>query len=93
MSSATAIFYASSTLAVMTESTQLANEPGSTSIYTEAAILKNEDLELSGYDSGEAPREIFDDCDYEYRLTVRAAAKGGLILALQENHSDLMTIP
>lgn len=59
--------------------------PGETSIHIRAAILANGDLELAGQDIGKAPLEVFGDSDYEYWLTVPAAQKDSLLLALLES--------
>jgi hypothetical protein len=62
----------------------LVEQRGETSIHVSAAILENGDLELSGQDVGKAPSAIFGDSDYEYWLTVPAAHKDALLLALLE---------
>jgi hypothetical protein len=63
----------------------LVEQPGETSIRISAAVLENGDLQLSGQDVGKAPLEIFGDSDYEYWLTVPAAQKDPLLLALLES--------
>jgi hypothetical protein len=63
----------------------LVEQPGETSIRISAEIQKNGDLQLSGQDLGKAPREIFGDSDHEYWLTVPAAQKDLLLLALLES--------
>jgi len=63
----------------------LVEQSGETSIHISAEIRKNGDLQLSGQDVGKGPLEIFDDSDYEYWLTVPAAQKDLLLLALLES--------
>ncbi len=63
----------------------LVEQSGETSIHISAEICKNGDLQLSGQDVGKGPREIFGDSDYEYWLTVPAAQKDLLLLALLES--------
>ena len=63
----------------------LVEQPGETSIHIRAEILANGDFQLSGQDLGKAPMEIFGDSDYEYWLTVPAAQKDSLLLALLES--------
>jgi hypothetical protein len=63
----------------------LVEQSGETSIHISAEIRKNGDLQLSGQDVGKAPLEISDDSDYEYWLTVPAAQKDLLLLALLES--------
>ncbi|HSY53596.1 MAG TPA: hypothetical protein VK785_04070 [Opitutaceae bacterium] len=62
----------------------LVEQPGKTSIRISAEICKNGDLQLSGQDIGKIPLEIFGDHDHEYWLTVPAAQKDLLLLALLE---------
>jgi len=62
----------------------LVEQPGETSIHISAEIGQEGDLQLSGHDIGKVPREIFGDSDYEYWLTVPAAQKDRLLLALLE---------
>ena len=68
----------------MTKSVKLVSQTGSTSIYINARIEDNGDLRFSGQDIGNAPEEIFGDLDYEYWLTIPAAEKDRLLLALIE---------
>ena len=68
----------------MSEVIKLVSQRGSTSIYIDARIEDGGDLRLSGQDIGDAPEEIFGDLDYEYWLTVPAAEKDRLLLALIE---------
>jgi hypothetical protein len=68
----------------MTDVTRLVSQTGSTSIYINARIEDNGDLRFSGQDIGDAPEEIFGDLDYEYWLTIPAAEKDRLLLALIE---------
>ena len=70
----------------MTEPVNLIDQKGSTSIHIDVRIKDNGDLLFSGQDIGEAPQEIFGDSDYEYWLTVPAAEKDRLLLALIEKH-------
>ena len=70
----------------MTETIKLVNQGGSTSIHIDVRIEKSGDLLFSGQDIGDAPEEIFGDLDYEYWLTVPAAEKDKLLLALIEKH-------
>ena len=70
----------------MTEPIKLVSQGGSTSIHIDVRIEKNGDLLFSGQDIGDAPEEIFGDLDYEYWLTVPAAEKDKLLLALIEKH-------
>jgi len=57
----------------MTETIELVNRRGSTSIHIDVHIKENGDLLFSGQDIGKAPEEIFGDSDYEYWLTIPAA--------------------
>ena len=70
----------------MTKPIELVNQGGSTSIHIDVRIEKRGDLLFSGQDIGDAPEEIFGDLDYEYWLTVPAAEKDKLLLALIEKH-------
>jgi hypothetical protein len=70
----------------MNESIKLVSQGGSTSIYINMRIQDNGDLLFSGQDIGDAPMEIFGDSDYEYWLTVPAAVKDRLLLAVIEKH-------
>ena len=70
----------------MSEPVNLVNTTGSTSIHIDVCVDENGDLQFSGQDIGQAPREIFGDSDYEYWLTVPAAEKDRLLLALLEGH-------
>ena len=70
----------------MSDVVELVNIQGATSIYIDVRINENGDLLLSGQDIGDAPEEIFGDLDYEYWLTVPAAEKDKLLLALIEKH-------
>ena len=63
---------------------ELVNQSGSTSIHIDARIQESGDLLLSGQDIGEAPEQIFGKDDYEYWLTVPAAEKARVLLALIE---------
>ena len=55
-------------------------------IHIDVCLKENGDLLFSGQDIGDAPEEIFGDLDYEYWLTVPAAEKDKLLLALIEKH-------
>ena len=68
----------------MSEPVKLVNQGGSTSIHIDARIEESGDLVISGQDIGDAPEEFFGDLDYEYWLTVPAAEKDRLLLALIE---------
>ena len=57
---------------------------GKTSIYIDAEIKGTGDLQLSGQDVGETPREFFGDSDYEYWLTVSKEHKDDVLLLLIE---------
>jgi len=70
----------------MNEPIKLVSQGGSTSIHIDVRIKENGDLLFSGQDIGDAPEEIFGDLDYEYWLTVPAAEKDKLFLALLEKH-------
>lgn len=70
----------------MNEPIKLVSQGGSTSIHIDMRIQDNGDLLFSGQDTGDAPMEIFGDLDYEYWLTVPAAAKDCLLLAVLEKH-------
>ena len=49
----------------MTETIELVNRGGTTSIHIDVRIKENGDLLFSGQDIGEAPIEIVGDSDYE----------------------------
>ena len=68
----------------MSEKVELVRQGGATSIYIDVQIKDTGDLLFSGQDIGDAPEEIFGDLDYEYWLTVPAAEKDRLLLALIE---------
>lgn len=68
----------------MGKAIKLVRQSGSTSIYIDVSIEKNGDLRFSGQDIGAAPEEVFGDLDYEYWLTVPAAEKDRVLLALIE---------
>ena len=70
----------------MSQSVKLVNQGGSTSIHIQARIEESGNLVISGQDIGDAPEEFFGDLDYEYWLTVPAAEKDQLLLALIEKH-------
>ena len=57
---------------------------GKTDIYIDAEIRGNGDIQLSGQDLGEGPREFFGDSDYEYWLTVSKEYKDDVLLLLIE---------
>lgn len=68
----------------MARQIKLYESEGKTSIYIDAEIRGNGDLQLSGQDVGEAPREFFGDSDYEYWLTVSKEHKDDVLLLLIE---------
>ena len=70
----------------MSDSIKLVSKGGSTSIYIDMSIDEDGNLLFSGQDIGSDPEEIFGDIDYEYWLTVPAAEKDRLLLALLEKH-------
>ena len=70
----------------MSDPIKLVSQGGSTSIHIDMRIDENGNLLFSGQDIGSAPEEIFGDSDYEYWLTVPAAEKDRLLLALLEKH-------
>ena len=70
----------------MNDPIKLVSQGGSTSIHIDMRIDENGNLLFSGQDIGSAPEEIFGDSDYEYWLTVPAAEKDRLLLALLEKH-------
>jgi len=78
----------------MNDPIKLVSQGGSTSIHIDMRIDENGNLLFSGQDIGSAPEEIFGDSDYEYWLTVPAAEKDRLLLALLEKHyaGDAMII-
>ena len=63
---------------------ELYESSGKTSIYIDAEIKGTGDLQLSGQDVGEGPREFFGDSDYEYWLTVSKEYKDDVLLLLIE---------
>ena len=65
---------------------KLFSQGGSTSIHIDMRLEESGNLIFSGQDLGNAPEEIFGDIDYEYWLTVPAAEKDKLLLALIEKH-------
>ena len=68
----------------MSEVIELVNIGGATSVHIDAQLDEAGDLLFSGQDFGEAPEAIFGDSDYEYWLTIPAAEKDRLLLALIE---------
>ena len=66
------------------ERVQLVRQGGSTSIHIDVRVEEDGDLLFSGQDIGEAPEQIFGKDEYEYWLTVPAAEKDRLLLALIE---------
>ena len=68
----------------MSKTVKLVRQGGATSIHIDVQINDKGDLLFSGQDIGAAPDEIFGDLDYEYWLTVPAAEKDRLLLALIE---------
>ena len=78
----------------MNEPIKLVSQGGSTSIDIDVRINEDGNLLFSGQDIGEVPEQIFGDSDYEYWLTVPAAEKDRLLLALIEKHyaGDAMVV-
>lgn len=70
----------------MLDSASLLDVHGATTIHIDAEINGEGDLIISGQDLGEAPKNFWGDDEYEYWLTVRAAHKDRLLLALLEKH-------
>jgi hypothetical protein len=72
----------------------LCAQQGETSIYIDALILENGDLQLAGQDVGKAPLEIFGDSDYEYWLTIPCEHKDRLLLLLLDQlyHGDTSAV-
>jgi hypothetical protein len=63
---------------------KLFEERGPTSRFIDAEIDESGNLIISGQDVGDAPRQWFDDDDYEFIVTVSAENKDRLLLALIE---------
>ena len=61
---------------------ELFRQAGPTTVAIDAEINGAGDLVISGQDIGDAPRAAFGEDDYEYWLTVAAADKDVLLLAL-----------
>ncbi len=55
---------------------------GETSIFLEATTSSGGDFAMAGQDIGRAPQEVWGHDDYEYTVTVSAAEKDRLLLAL-----------
>ncbi len=72
---------------------ELCRHSGPTSIYIDAEILMNGDLQISGHDLGAAPLELMGDSDYEYWLTIRSAQKDRLLQFLQEGKENPVAVP
>ena len=68
----------------MNDVIQLVRQNGPTSIYIDVRIGEDGELLFSGQDIGEAPSDMFGDIDYEYFLSVPAAEKDRVLLALLE---------
>ena len=68
----------------MSETVELVRQGGATSIHIDVRVDDKGDLLFSGQDIGDAPEEIFGDLDYEYWLTIPAAEKDRVLLALIE---------
>lgn len=68
----------------MSKTVKLVRQGGATSIHIDVRIDDKGDLLFSGQDIGDAPEEVFGDLDYEYWLTVPAAEKDRVLLALVE---------
>jgi len=63
-------------------SVQLYRQTGPTRVSIDAEISPKGDLVISGQDLGAAPLAAFGETEYEYWLTVDAAAKDRLLLLL-----------
>jgi hypothetical protein len=61
---------------------ELVRLEGPTSTIITARVTAEGDLVLEGQDVGEMPRQLFDDGDYEYFLTVKGVEKDRLLLVL-----------
>ena len=68
----------------MSEVIKLVSQGGPTSIHIDVRIGDEGELLLSGQDIGEAPDAVFGQGDYEYFLSVPAAEKDRVLLALIE---------
>ena len=60
----------------------LYEQRGETSITLAATTSSGGDFEMAGLDIGRAPQEVWGHDDYEYTVTVAAAEKDRLLLAL-----------
>jgi hypothetical protein len=63
---------------------QLLAERGETSRFISARIEEDGKLIMEAQDVGKAPREFFDDGDYEFWVTVPVEEKDAVLLALIE---------
>ena len=68
----------------MSDVIKLVSQGGPTSIHIDARIGDKGQLLLSGQDIGEAPEQVFGKDDYEYFLSIPAAEKDRVLLALIE---------
>ncbi len=68
----------------MTHKIKLVEIEGSTSRHVDVEITDKGDLLLSGQDVGDGPRQFWDEDEYEYWLTIKAADKDRVLLALLE---------
>ena len=68
----------------MSKAVEIVRKGGATSIHIDVRIDDKGDLRFSGQDIGEAPEQIFGKDDYEYWLTIPAAEKDHVLLALIE---------
>lgn len=64
----------------------LYKQEGATRVHIDAEVTNDGDLQVSGYDIGEAPKEWWGHDDYEYTVTIRRPNKKRLFLALKAEH-------
>ncbi len=65
-------------------SVRLCESRGPTSVFIDAEIAADGNLQISGQDVGDAPRQWWGDSDYEYWVVVKADQKDRVLLALLE---------
>jgi hypothetical protein len=63
---------------------RLYESKGATRISIDACLTESGDVQIAGYDIGEAPKQWWSHDDYEYTVTVRKENKDRLLLALLE---------
>jgi len=68
----------------MVEKIKLVEYRGPTSVFVDVEITKEGDLLFSGQDIGDAPKQFFDDSDYEYWMRIPAGEKDRVLLVLIE---------